>query len=404
MPAAITEDWLPRLVSSMWYAYRCSKGLNITMTRQQGAQSSAPISDLVRQIFHRWSSRCSFLRSQKETRKYGRNLKQQRFLGILEEAKSAIQNKNQHGLFRVVRSLAPKQRHSTMQVYGPGGELVSKNKEIDILRTHFSAVWRNQLDWKPPKLHTELEDHGGLIFTPPSVAEVCRAVETIRAHKAVPNKLPPAAIWKQHGATIGRAAHRITHTFWTEGGQLYPDSWHDTYLVLLQKPNKPQGVPSSLRPVGLQDPLAKAYTSLLTKKLTPYALSYLRNVPQFAYISGRDILGSLERAVRHCKQVRNRMKAGSYNLWSRRSGQARQDFTVGHGLWHNEWQAAGTCHQNTTTRWPCHECHRGYNGQRCTRRRRSYGRGRPFRRTATPMSSTDSQRRPERPAQCNGER
>ena len=299
------------------------------MARQHGVQSSAPISDLVSQIFHRWSSRCSFLRSQKETRKYGRNLKQQRFLGILEEAKSAIQNKNQHGLFRVVRSLAPKQRHSAMQVYGPSGELVSKNKEIDILKRHFSEVWKSPLNWKPPKLHTEMEDHGGLTFTPPSAAEVCRAVETIRPHKAVPNKLPPAAIWKQHGATIGRAAHRITNTFWTEGGELYPDSWHDTYLVLLQKPNKPQGVPSSLRPVGLQDPLAKAYTSLLTKKLTPYALSYLRNVPQFAYISGRDILGSLERAVRHCKQVRTRMKAGSYNLWSRRSGQARQDFTVG---------------------------------------------------------------------------
>ena len=273
------DEGMKNKVSSMWHAYRCSKGLDATTARRHDTLSSSPVSGLISQIFCRWSNRCSFLRLQKETRRYGRNLKQQRFLGILEEAKSAIQHKNQHGLFRVVRSLAPKQRHSSMQIYGPGGELVSKNKEVEILQRHFSEVWKHPPNWKPPVLRTGTEDHGGLTFTPPSVIEVCRAVETIRAHKAVPNQLPPAAIWKQHGTIIGRAAYRLTNPFWTEGGVLYPDSWHDTYLVLLQKPNKPQGVPSSLRPVGLQDPLAKAYTSLLTKKLTPYALSFLSNVP-----------------------------------------------------------------------------------------------------------------------------
>ena len=323
------DEGMKNRVSFMWHSYRCSKGLDATTIRSQEALSSLPASGLIGHIFRRWADRCSFLRLHKETRRFGRYLKQQRFLGILTEAQTAIQHKNQHGLFRVVRSLAPKQRPSNMQIYGPGGELVSKNKEVEILERHFSGVWKQPPHWQPPVLRTAIEDHDGLTFTPPSVSEVCRAIATIRAHKAVPNQLPPAAIWKQHGAIIGRAAHRLTNPFWTEGGALYPDSWHDTYLVLLQKPNKPQGVPSSLRPVGLQDPLAKSYTSLLTKKLTPYALSYLSNVPQFAYISGRDILGSLERAVRHCKQVRSRMKAGSYNLWSRRFGHARKDFTVG---------------------------------------------------------------------------
>ena len=95
---------------------------------------------------------------------------------------------------------------------------------------------------------------------------------------------------------------------------MFPPSWHETHIVLLQKPNKPPGIPSSMRPIAFQDPLAKAYTALLAKKLTPFALEYLRGVPQFAYVAGRDILGSLERAVRHCKEVRRRTKAGSYNI------------------------------------------------------------------------------------------
>ena len=45
--------------------------------------------------------------------------------------------------------------------------------------------------------------------------------------------------------------------------------------------------------------------------------------------SSQRFLGSLERAVRHCKQVQTRMKAGSYNIWNRRYGHVRQEFTVG---------------------------------------------------------------------------
>ena len=323
------DEGLVSRVGSMWYAYRCSKGLEPSPAGREDTPIHHNDRHPLRQILFRWSNRCKFLRAQQATRKHGRELKKQRFLDILQEAKTAIQNNNQHGLFRIVRSLAPKQKRSNMQVYGPKGELVSRNREIEILRRHFTEVWKSPLHWIPPSLRTPFESPCDIHFIASSARELCHAVDTIRAHKAVPSVSPPAAIWKQHGAIIGQAAHRITTKFWAEGGKLYPETWRDTYLVLLQKPNKPQGLPSSLRPVGLQDPLAKAYTSILTRKLTPYALAYLKDTPQFAYVSGRDILGSLERAVRHCKQVRARTKAGSYNIWNRRYGRIRQEFTVG---------------------------------------------------------------------------
>ena len=176
------DEGVKNKVGSMWYSYRCSKGLEHTTAWSSGhTRSASEVPDLIGQIFFRWRSRCSFLQAQKVTRKHGRELKKQRFLDILQEAKTAIQNNNQHGLFRVVRSLAPKQKHSAMQVYGPREERVSRQQEIDILKQHVSGVWKSPPDWYPPMLHTKPESHGEQCFRAPSVQEVCHAVETIRA-------------------------------------------------------------------------------------------------------------------------------------------------------------------------------------------------------------------------------
>ena len=324
------DEGMRSRVGAMWRSYRLSKGHVIAPTHPVSTSLQQLFNiGLLRKIFHRWHHRSKFSKAQLATRKHGRDLKKQRMLDLLEEARSAIINHNQHGLFRVVRSIAPKQRKPPLQIFGKNGEIVSKTKELEILKAHFEKVWRSPEDWKSPTLATSPQTTSSNVFYPPDETEITHAVETMRAHKAVPHTFPPSAIWKKHSSVIGSATHRITRDFWQDGGQLFPPSWRDTHIILLQKPNKPPGVPPSMRPIGLQDPLAKAYAMLLAKKLTPFALEYLRDVPQFAYVAGRDILGSLERAVRRCKGVRRRTKAGSYNIWSRKREQKRQEFTIG---------------------------------------------------------------------------
>ena len=152
----------------MWRSYRLSKG-HVTASTQPVSSSQQQLfnTGLLRKIFHRWHHRSEFSKAQLATRKHGRDLKKQRLLDLLEEARSAIISHNQHGLFRVFRSLAPKQRKPQLQIFGKNGEIVSKTKELEILKAHFETVWRSPADWKPPTLATSPQTASSNVFYPP---------------------------------------------------------------------------------------------------------------------------------------------------------------------------------------------------------------------------------------------
>ena len=137
----------------------------------------------------------------------GTSKKKSRFLDLLQEAKTAVINPNQYGLFRVIRSLAPKQKRAALQIYSAQGQIASAKQEFDILKKYFEAVWKQPKDSSPPLLRTEPIESNNIPFTPPSPEEIIKAVESIRAHKAVPNLLPPAATLKKHNKIIGKVAH-----------------------------------------------------------------------------------------------------------------------------------------------------------------------------------------------------
>ena len=75
-----------------------------------------------------------------------------------------------------------------------------------------------------------------------------------------------------------------------------------------------------MRPIALQDPLGKAFVSLLALHFRQHALQFLRDVHQYAYVPHRDVLGCLVRAMDHCRLARRLLRAQTYNLHSLRQG------------------------------------------------------------------------------------
>ena len=76
-------------------------------------------------------------------------------------------------------------------------------------------------------------------------------------------------------------------------------------MVFLAKPNKPTDKPQHLRPIALQEPIGKAITGLLTKRLLDQAFPTLRAWPQFGYLPSRSAQDAINRVVTHCSQVRD---------------------------------------------------------------------------------------------------
>ena len=105
-----------------------------------------------------------------------------------------------------------------------------------------------------------------------------------------------------------------------DGRPCMPQSWNLTHVALIPKPGKKHGAISSLRPIGLQDPIAKGYVKVLADDLKPYAMSYLRGKPQHAYLAHRSTYSAIIQAADHCRRARGLLRAHTHNLHQRREG------------------------------------------------------------------------------------
>ena len=305
---------LKQYIKTMWGHYKAAK---------TGAMMGSPLRGLLR----RWRHLVQYHKMRKESQKVGRRLKRERFQTYLEMAEEAANASNTVALYKLVRKLAPKSRRQQVQIRDAEGMIISELDEEEHLRKHFEGVWHPPLQWESPPLCTAAvlpRDESTFSIT---ANEIQQAVCAIRPRKAVSPQLPPAPFWKIAAPALGQ---------WLAGQKgietadiRYPTSWLMTSVALLQKPGKPVGPLTSLRPIGLQDPLSKAYTSILAQHFNPYALRYLRRIPQYAYLPGRDVMCALMRAVQHCRSVRTTIQGQAYNLHHLRQGTSTTDFRAG---------------------------------------------------------------------------
>ena len=338
-------------IRNMWAQYKLSRGLQGDSTvsehadeqwnlcREQVSPALQPgmrnvynllgVRCSLREMMFRWLQMARFTTSRKQTQQHGRQLRRQRYLSHLQKIADAEAARSQHDMYRVIRGIAPKQPRREVRVSNSTGRLLSKQEERAELKRHFQDVWTAAPTWVVPRLQTPYKMAPEALRGDNehfSLQQFEHALARLPAYKAVPKTSLPSAIWKFLSQPLSLLLHRWHQDRWNTNLPQFPDEWAWTEVVLLVKPGKPIGPPSSLRPIGLIDPLSKAYVKVLADGFKPYALKFLEQIPQYAYLPGREISGCLYRAVSHCRKARDALKGMSYNLHTKRDGGRQHDF------------------------------------------------------------------------------
>ncbi|CAE7226408.1 unnamed protein product [Symbiodinium sp. CCMP2592] len=233
----------------------------------------------------------------KLTQSYGRQVKRSRYLDQIQKAEEAANAHNPYELYRIVRRLAPRQRYQTVQIRDEDNSIISHARELEQLRVHFTKVWSLPTNWKCPTLRSrsDVMSHMSLqedIYVP-QTDKLLVCASSIPPYKALPKTHPIAPAFRAVADLLGQ---KVLSLLGREFRKQMPGSWNLTHVALIPKPGKKVGAISSLRPIGLQDPVAKCYVKVLADDLKPYAMTYLRRIPQHAYLAYRSTYTAIVQA------------------------------------------------------------------------------------------------------------
>ena len=268
-----------------------------------------------RAIWQAWLHFVKFRKAHGDFRKAGRQARSAWFQGRLDELQQHAHKKDARSLFQGVRALAPKTRHTAVQLRSAEGHILSPFQQAEILTTHYRKIYTRTLpdpdrEMRMPPLQLD-------------VPELRAALDALKAHKAVPAHLAPVAIWKLCSAELVPHLQRIANNFVAA-----PDLWHAAWWALLPKITKPT-LPKHLRPIGLSEVSSRVIGKVLQCRLRPYVEAYLRDLPQWAYTPGRGTLDAALRVQAHCQQVMQKCQPNRWTVREARVGLPRPLHQVG---------------------------------------------------------------------------
>ena len=125
--------------------------------------------------------------------------------------------------------------------------------------------------------HAEIVKHFSSVFTRHAPAPA----DFRRGSAAQPALIPPK-LCKLCSADLMPHIQGMIRRYFAPGELLLPDSWTDSWLCLLPKPNKPAKIPQNLRSIALQCPLGKCVARILKQKLQDKYLTCFDELPQYA--------------------------------------------------------------------------------------------------------------------------
>ena len=266
-----------------------------------------------------WHNFARFRALRRAANKASRLARRQRVDHLLMEAEASAQSNNQHKMYAIIRQLAPKQPYRKVKIYGPEGEILSRDAEADRLRTHFRNIFQTRAE---PWEHACAE-----MGEPPPLADVVRALESIPLRKAAPRHLAPNAAWRAAAPLVADTVHREVCQAWRS--RTIPRHWQDGWLVLMRKPHKMGRGPGDYRPLCLQDPAGKAVIRLVAERVRPFIGAYADKIPQHAYLPGRSTEGALLNAFSRCKQIREMTQQAGNSVFARRAGTRSDPYAGG---------------------------------------------------------------------------
>ena len=129
-----------------------------------------------------------------------------------------------------------------------------------------------------------------------SETEVPNALCSIRIGKTVPlGSAPSSALKACSHVVLAPLTKRMNAYF--SGADALPEHWLLCHLALLPKPHKSTRRPENLRPLGIQDPAAKAYSRVIKNKFVEEVRDTILKFPQYAYLADRSTEDAIHRIV-----------------------------------------------------------------------------------------------------------
>ena len=229
----------------------------------------------------------------------------------LAVAQEGVERGNFTMLYQHIRTLAPKQVRTKLQIRDQNGLILGPKEEIREVESFFTQLYatgqRLQLQLPQPAAANLGSD---LLIA---------ALKSLRPKKASLPTAAPAALWKMAAAPLAEYVVQRLHTQHTAD---WPDLWHIAWLCLL--PKKPASHrPDQLRPISLLHPLAKSIAWDLNKLVLDAAMASLLEDPQFAYLPTRGVDSVMDTAFSHTAEVRSLMAAQKPSVFAKRAGKVR---------------------------------------------------------------------------------
>ena len=225
----------------------------------------------------------------------------------LQLAKNAAESRDQHGLYLVVRRLAPKSTRQVVCIRDTNGGMLNAAQEFNKIRLYFCELFQTS----NPNYEYVFEH--SLAFR-----DVLEALRSTRIGKTVPVGSATASAFR---ACEGQILPQVT-TLMNEcyqGRSPIPQHWLLCHLALLPKPHKSTRRPEHLRSMSIQDPV-KIYSRGLKSTLFEEVKDKILLFPQVFYLAGRSTEDAIHRVLEHCRAVRRIHEQAARTVYSKQAG------------------------------------------------------------------------------------
>ena len=273
----------------------------------------------VQQILHGWQAAARFQSLQSAIRKRSSQARKDKIEKQIEEALEADE-KGLTYLYKCMNTMRPKNPKRGIHIKTQEGRLQNNASELEAIKAYFSNVFSSE---EPPIL-SEWYLQGSLDI---SEDEIRKAVQSLSSRKALRRGQMPAALWIAGKEVVVKVLRRDFQQRFGPGPLTMPDDWHQAFVVLIPKPGKPPTSPANLRPISLLPAIPKLLARIAAQRIQPFLLDAVADIPQFAYIHGRQTADAIDRVLAHCQQIRCRVADNRFNPF--KPSQTRAKFTGG---------------------------------------------------------------------------
>ena len=283
--------------------------------RKMRAQSGT-----LRGLFVAWRCWGRFQHMHKQYAMHSMNLRKEKRLRTLSDVRQAADKHDTWGLYKIIRSIAPKCPAKKFQIR-KDGHLLGPSEELQVVIDHYNSLYK---DGDMRRISRSLP-------TPVSVTvnEVWHALMHIPLRKAVSSNSAAGALYRSCADVLAPKVCQWLLNLWQAEKLSVPTRWSSAQLIFLHKPGKSTVEVKDWRPIGLQCPLGKAVMHVLVRRMKPYVTAWAEQFPMHAYVAGRCTTTALSVVFQHCMEVRSLCLDNQDTLRRRYEGWRPQELVGG---------------------------------------------------------------------------